>query len=215
MYDQNLVSFVSKAASAIGEGGIVVAPTDTVYGLLADATNQTAVKNVFRIKQRPASKPLPVLICNIAMAEKFLKLSYEATKVAHHFWIEEKRPLTIVVSLLEPCHEIVLAESVRAGGSTVAIRLPNSKFLVDVITKLGRPLVAPSANIHGQPPATNYHSAVTAFGHYISDTFMIVDGGTSECSLSSTIIDCSRGSYQIIREGPVSENEIVEFVRSL
>ncbi|MDR1609542.1 MAG: threonylcarbamoyl-AMP synthase [Holosporales bacterium] len=213
MYDQSLVP---KAASVIGEGGIVAAPTDTVYGLLADATNESAVKRVFELKRRPESKPLPVLVCSIEMAEAFAVLSYAVAKIAHHFWLEEKRPLTVVVPLLKQCHtKMSLAEPVRAGRSTVAIRLPNNRFLIDVITNLGRPLVAPSANIHGQPPATNYRSVVDAFGHHISDTFMIVDGGASGSSLASTIIDCSQGTYRIIREGPVSGNEIIEFMRML
>jgi L-threonylcarbamoyladenylate synthase len=261
-YDQSLVL---RVVSVIGEGGIVAAPTDTVYGLLADATNEVAVRNVFKIKQRPESKPLPVLVHSIAMAEEFSELPHDAAKVAHHFWVDEKRPLTMIAHLIERCnnrplpkqsvhedlegrtqhrttvysdvHEdlssgsdvqetiemqfgkksnkIGLAESVRAGEGTVAVRVPNSTFLIDVMTMLGRPLVAPSANIHGQPPATSYHSAVTSFGSYISDTFMIVDGGESECTSASTIIDVSQGSYRIVREGPVSENEILEFVRSL
>jgi L-threonylcarbamoyladenylate synthase len=212
-YDQNLIS---RVVNVIGEGGIVAAPTDTVYGLLADATNEAAVRNVFKIKQRPESKPLPVLVHSTAMAAEFSKLTHEATMVAHHFWVDEKRPLTIVAHLLETCNnKISLAESVMAGGDTVAIRMPNSMFLIDVMTKLGRPLVAPSANVHGRPPATNYHAAVESFGSYVSDTFTIVDGGESECASASTIIDFSLGLYRIIREGPVSENEIVEFVESL
>jgi L-threonylcarbamoyladenylate synthase len=203
-----------EVASVIGEGGIVVSPTDTVYGLLADASNEAAVKRLFELKKRPRSKPLLILVDSVEMLEDASALSRNITAVAHHFWSNGK-PLTFVVPFLgQANHGIKIAESVTAGNATVAVRLPAHEFLLEVIRQLGKPLVAPSANVHGRPPATNYQSVVAEFGHEPGIS-MIVDGGESKCTLASTIVDLSQIPYRIIREGSVPGSEVIEFAKPL
>ncbi|MDR1332992.1 MAG: threonylcarbamoyl-AMP synthase [Holosporales bacterium] len=200
-----------EIAGVIGQGGIVASPTDTVYGLLADAINEEAVKRLFELKRRPKSKPFLVLVNSIESARRFAGFTDEALEVVHHFWVKEKKPLTVVVPLLQ-CSEDYIAKSVTAGEATIAIRLPNHEPLLEIMECLGRPVVAPSANIHGQPQAMSYNDVIAAFGEEVPGISMVLDGGESRCLSASTIVNLSRKPYTILREGSAQLNEIVEIV---
>ena len=186
------------AAKLLKCGEIIAAPTDTVYGLLADATNESAIQKIYIAKKRPITKPLIVLVSSIEMAKEFALFDSKSEKIATRFWIDEKKPLTIILKAKN------VSKLITAGGDTVALRLPKNDFCLELINGLGKAIVAPSANISGNNTATSYDMVKNDFRDSLP---LIIDGGICE-NLPSTIIDLSSGNLNVIRVGAVSNEEL-------
>lgn len=184
-----VMTYLNQAVDLLLRGEVVAARTDTVYGLLADATNDAVVRKVFELKKRPLSKALILLVDSIDMAKQFGLFSPEAERLAAQFWLTEKSAVTLVV----PAGNV--SNLVTGGLETVAIRLPNDEFCLSLINKLGRPVVAPSANVSGQPTAVSYDMVRDYFGDSIP---LIIDGGI--CSASpSRILDLTGAEIKELR----------------
>jgi L-threonylcarbamoyladenylate synthase len=196
---KNDVSLVYRVCEILKAGGVVVANTDTVYGLLADASNKAAVLAVFELKERQRNSPMPILVSSMDMAMRVAKFDKKIEQLADYCWNVKKLPLTIVLRAKDVLNEV------RAGRDTVAVRLPNHALLLEIIKKLGGPIVATSANITGSQAAVTFEDAKRQWASKVS---LVIDGGKSETNLASTILDASGERYEILREGAVSVADI-------
>jgi L-threonylcarbamoyladenylate synthase len=171
----------AAAARVLAEGGLVGFPTETVYGLGADATNPAAVAGIYQAKGRPSFNPLIAHVGDLAAARKIARFDALATRLAEAFW---PGPLTLVLPKTERC---AVAELATAGLDTVAIRIPAHPVAREILRVFSGPVVAPSANISG-------HVSPTTAAHVQSDLAgridLIVDGGPVEVGVESTVVGC-------------------------
>lgn len=194
---------ITQAANKIRGGDIVVLPTETVYGLGADATNKLAVEKIFKAKNRPSKNPLIIHVENLESANKYGEFTKQAKLLADAFW---PGPLTIILNQKKG-HGI--CDLVTAGLSTIAIRCPSHPVMRDVIKQSYCPIAAPSANNSGEPSATTPHHAAQSLGDNID---MILAAGACDVGLESTVIDLSGNTPVILRPGSVTLNDIQEYL---
>jgi L-threonylcarbamoyladenylate synthase len=189
---------VAAAARILAEGGLVAFPTETVYGLGADATNPAAVAHLYQAKGRPAFNPLIAHVGDIAAARQIARFDAAATALAEAFW---PGPLTLV---LPKTHACAVADLATAGLDTVAIRIPAHPVARDILRVFGGPVVAPSANISG-------HVSPTTAAHVQSDLAgridLIVDAGPVAVGVESTIVGCF-DEPMLLRPGGLPRAEI-------
>lgn len=191
---------LDRGVAVLQRGGLVAIPTETVYGLAADALDEEAVAGIFRAKRRPASNPLIVHVADEAMARS-LAADWPATAaaIAARFW---PGPVTLVVPRSPRVPDIV-----TAGGSTVALRCPAHPIARRLIEKAGTPLAAPSANrSEGLSPTTAHH-VLESLGNRVD---LILDGGPCVRGIESTVIDCTVSPPRILRPGPLSRGRLEE-----
>ena len=190
---------LDQAADFIRQGELVAFPTETVYGLGADATNETAVKKVYAAKGRPSDNPLIVTVSDIAMVEKYTQpFSDDAKALMAKFW---PGSLTMIFKLKPNA----LSKSVTGGLDTAAFRFPKNQTTLDLISKAGVPIVGPSANTSGKPsPTTAQHVYHDLNGKIAA----IVDDGPTTVGVESTILDMSVATPSILRPGAVTKEDI-------
>ncbi|CAN7418350.1 L-threonylcarbamoyladenylate synthase [Mesorhizobium amorphae] len=188
-----------ERALALLEGGDVVAiPTETVYGLAADATNGIGVARIFEAKGRPRFNPLIAHVADIAMAERIAVFDPLSKRLAEAFW---PGPLTLVLPQRSGngIHPLV-----TAGLETIALRMPRG-FGGELIARLGRPLAAPSANSSGRISATTAEAVAADLGAKIR---LVVDGGATPVGLESTIVKVEGEDLRLLRPGGVAAEDI-------
>ncbi len=186
-----LEAVAAEAAKVLKAGGVVLSPTDTVYGLLSDATNPGAVKKVYAIKQRNAKKPLPFFVKNMRSAKKLAMIGKKEEKILTAAWPGK----TTFVLELKP--DAVIFGS---GNGTIALRIPCLPFLDTVLGLVGFPLSATSANRAGQPASTNINDVLKQFDSTALPD-LVIDAGILPESKPSTIIDLAGKSKKILRHG--------------
>lgn len=187
---------IEEAARMLKAGEVVAFPTETVYGLGADANNSDAVKKIFKIKGRPDDNPLIVHLCEISQVDEFASTVPEpAEKLMKRCW---PGPLTLVF----PKKSRVL-DTVTSGLPTVALRIPDHSIALELIRKTG-PLAAPSANRSGRPSPTKAEHISRDFG----PDFPVLDGGESNVGLESTVLDLSDTPYSILRPGKYTADQL-------
>ena len=188
----------AAAARVLVEGGLVAFPTETVYGLGADATNPAAVAAIYQAKGRPSFNPLISHVSNLDQARRIGAFDPEAIALATAFW---PGPLTLVVPKAKPC---AVAELATAGLETIAIRVPAHAVARAILKAFGRPVVAPSANLSG-------HVSPTLAAHVESDLSgridLIVDGGPVDVGVESTVVGCFEAPI-LLRPGGLPREEI-------
>lgn len=185
---------IEEAARYLLAGQPVAVPTETVYGLAADATNAPAVARIYEAKGRPSFNPLIVHVSNLAMAERFGTFDPVARELADAHW---PGPLTLVVPT-RPHSGI--ASLVTAGLSTIALRVPAHPAMQALLHLTGRPLAAPSANSSGSiSPTRAEHVQRTLDGRIA----LIIDGGPARCGIESTIVAATGGRPRLLRRGPI------------
>ena len=184
---------VRRAVALLRDGSVVALPTETVYGLAANALDKQAVSRIFEIKGRPANNPIIVHVAGNEMAKRCVKNWPELARgLSRAFW---PGPLTLVL----PSSEIV-PDIVTAGGATVGIRWPSHPFIQAVIRECHFPLAAPSANLSGQISPTNADHVRQQLGGKIP---LIVDGGQSQVGIESTVLDLTVLPPRILRPGMI------------
>lgn len=195
---------IEKAAQVILRGGAVIIPTDTVYGLAVDASDERAVRKVFRIKKRPETKPVPLIIRDLAMAKELSFIDKRLERILNFIW---PGPVTV---LLEK--KFNLPEIVTAGKRTIGLRIPDYKITHLLIELVGRPLTATSANISGQPPSTKLEEVLTQFRKEFFRPDLVLDAGELKFSEPSTVLDLTSKKPKIIRIGPVNPQKLMEIL---
>jgi L-threonylcarbamoyladenylate synthase len=185
---------IAEAARLILAGDPVAVPTETVYGLAADATNAEAVARIYEAKGRPSFNPLIVHVPDLASAERIGVFDETARHLAEQHW---PGPLTLVVALREGSG---IASIVTAGLPTIGLRVPAHPAMQALLRAADRPLAAPSANASGSISPTRAEHVLKSLGGRIP---LIVDGGPSEQGLESTIIAATGGPLRLLRPGPI------------
>jgi len=193
---------IERARSALSAGRLVAFPTETVYGLGADAANDRAVAKLYAAKERPSFNPLIAHVADLAAARRLAQFDAEALKLAEAFW---PGPLTLVLPKLRGCPVGQLATS---GLDTIAVRAPNHPVARDILAAFGKPVVAPSANRSGRVSPTSAKHVQADLAGRID---LIVDGGASPLGLESTILAC-RGRTVLLRPGAIPRGTIESFL---
>jgi L-threonylcarbamoyladenylate synthase len=190
---------VRRAAALLRAGEVVALPTETVYGLAANALDARAVAKIFEAKGRPAHNPIIVHVSSLEMARRCASQWPEAAgRLAASFW---PGPLTVVLPRAADIPDIV-----TAGGPTVGIRWPSHPLMQAVIRESGFPLAAPSANPSGQVSPTNAEHVRRLLGSRLP---LIVDGGQSQVGIESTVIDLTTQPARVLRPGMIHEESLV------
>lgn len=191
-------SAVKRAVDLLRAGEVVALPTETVYGLAANALDANAVAKIYAIKGRPAHNPLIVHIADLAQAHRCVAAWPEAAeRLAKSFW---PGPLTMVLP-----RSSVIPDLVTAGGDTVGIRWPRHPFMLAVIRECGFPLAAPSANLSNAVSPTNAEHVRKQLGDQLA---LIVDGGQSQVGIESTVIDLVAPTPRVLRPGMIHEESL-------
>ena len=197
---------VDEAARLILEGLPVAIPTETVYGLAADATNPDAVARIFEAKGRPGYNPLIIHVADLTQAEAIADLPNSAHALASAYW---PGPLTLVVPQRERSG---IAPAATAGLPTVALRSPAHPAMRDLLAGCGRPLAAPSANASGGISPTSADHVLSTLRGRIP---LIIDGGPTEHGIESTILGFNEGRLALLRPGPLDFAELASAAQML
>lgn len=198
--DEPEPALIELVAQSLDAGQVVALPTDTFYGLAVDPVNLAAVDRIYDIKNRARHKPLSLLIADVAQAYALARNCDTAfDRLAERFW---PGPLTIIVRAGSK-----LPLRVTANTGNVALRVPEAAIARAVVARLGLPITATSANLHGLPECT---SAMCVSGQLGDKIPLIVDGGPTARTIATTIVDLSAGdnSWSILREGAIPTHEI-------
>lgn len=190
---------IEKAKDVICSGGLAAMPTETVYGLAADATNDEAVARIFEAKGRPQFNPLIIHVSGAEMAARYVLFSPLAEKLAAAFW---PGPLTLVLPRRTDSNLSLL---VSAGLDTVGVRMPDHPVAQSLINAIGRPLAAPSANRSGTISPTSADHVRQSLGERVD---MIIDGGQCAVGVESAIVKIDGGEAILLRPGGVARADI-------
>jgi L-threonylcarbamoyladenylate synthase len=193
---------VGRAVDALRNGGLVAVPTETVYGLAADATNAAAVKRIFEVKGRPTAHPLIVHLADPADLDAWsTNPSATARRLAALAW---PGPLTLIVP-----RSTNVTDAITGDRDTVGLRVPSHPLLHELLQRFGTGLAAPSANRFGAVSPTSAEHVLDDLGDILDpERDLILDGGPSAIGLESTIVDCTVEPPQLLRAGPISEEQI-------
>ncbi len=191
---------LKDVAEIIKNCGIVVFPTETVYGIGANGLDKDAVKRLYKVKQRPVDKAISLLVSNVEMIEQLAKdiTDMEYVLIKEFF----PGPLTIILNKKDNVPDIV-----TAGGSTVGVRMPENEIALRLIEYGGVPIAAPSANISGHPSGTELNTIIDEFKENVD---CYIDGGKSKIGVASTIVQVIDGVPHILREGSITKEQIEE-----
>lgn len=174
---------LNKVVEILNKGGVVVYPTDTVYGFLVDAGNEKAVEKIFKIKKRPKNKPLPIFVKDIKMAQELAEIDQEQEKNMRKYW---------------PGKYTLILNKKDAKG-TIALRIPDYKLLNSLLKKIDKPLAQTSVNISGQPPLIKIKDIILQFGEN-KFVDLTIDAGNLPKSKPSKIIDLTENKIKILRK---------------
>ncbi|MGL4736706.1 MAG: L-threonylcarbamoyladenylate synthase [Cellulosilyticaceae bacterium] len=191
-----------KAAHLLQEGGLVATPTETVYGLAADAFNEDAVAQIFKAKGRPSDNPLIVHIASLEALDTLAQeIPAKAKTLMDAFW---PGPLTLIFEATNKVPAVV-----RGGLSTVAVRFPSHPIMQSLITLAGVPVAAPSANLSGKPSPTNAQRVIDDLSGKVD---AIIDGGDCAVGLESTVVDVTGPIPTILRPGGITHDMLTSVV---
>lgn len=196
---------IQKIATVVSKGGVIVYPTDTIYGLGCDAFNEKAVEKVYRVKRRPERKPMLVLVYSVEMATTLSEnISPSVMQLMHQCW---PGPLTIIVKEKKEMYPWL-----SAGTGKIGIRYPRHNFCQDLVKELGRPLLSTSANISGEEYTNDIHRLRESFSNEID---LLVDAGTLPDSMPSTVLDVTGEIPVLIREGAFPRSELQKYIETM
>ena len=198
---------LKKIVKIIDDGGVICFPTETVYALVVDASNDEAVKKIYSIKRRTSNKPLSVLVGDIYQAKRIVHFDERANKLALRFF---PGPITMILKTKEHHN---LSSLINKELGTVGIRMPDHILSLKIIKAIGRPVVGTSANLSGSSMhATEAKHIISSIGKKIN---LLIDQGPTELGIDSTIVDLSKDDeVSILREGALKKEEIYKILNS-
>ncbi|HET6781084.1 MAG TPA: L-threonylcarbamoyladenylate synthase [bacterium] len=187
-----------RAVETLSGGGVIVFPTDTVYGVGCLIDNDDAVRRVYALKNRPQTESLPVLLADVAQLDEYASdVPAVARRLAGRFW---PGALTLVVRRSERVPSLV-----AGGGGTVGLRVPDHPVPRALVQKAGTPIVGTSANTHGMPSPVTAQQAIFELGDRVD---MVLDGGRVPGGRESTVVDVTTDAPRVLREGAIAAREI-------
>lgn len=190
-------SNISKAIEVLNKGGVIIFPTDTVFGIGCRIDREKAIERLFEIRKRPFDMATPALVSSLEMVKKYWDSDIKEVeeKLISKYW---PGALTIVLK----ANKNLVPSLVRGGGDNIGIRMPKNDLILEVIEKVGVPILAPSANLHGEQ--TPYSKNM--LNKYIVQSVDLVLDGDCNLKNSSTVIDCTQKPWKILRQGALSIN---------
>ncbi|QPJ65454.1 MAG: threonylcarbamoyl-AMP synthase [Candidatus Nitrohelix vancouverensis] len=194
----SLSGVMNELKTLVGNGGVIAFPTDTFYGLGVDPRQERAIERVFQVKQRPADKPLLVLISSLKQAEGLVKeIPSSAMKLIDRFW---PGPLTLILPARDD-----LPRNLTAGTGKLGVRIPGNALTRQLLDGIACPLTAPSANTSGFPPPRSASEVEEQLGQQID---WILDGGLTPGDKESSIVDLTRDLPTLLRAGAVPTDDL-------
>lgn len=189
---------LKNCVNVLKNGGIVIFPTETVYGIGTNANLMDSVKKIYEVKERPDEKPLSILLSSKKEIEKYAIISNEIErKIIENFM---PGPITIILKRKKD-----ILSHVSSGKDTIGIRIPDNNIILQILSKLQIPIVAPSANISGKPSGIEINQILNDFNNKVD---ICIDGGKCRISKGSTIVQVVNNEIKIIREGIITKEEI-------
>lgn len=203
----NRKKLVQKLAKEIKKGKVLVCLTDTIYGLIGDATKRKVVDRIFKIKNRNRNKPLPIFVLDAKMAKKIAIIGKEEERILKKLWPGQ---VTIV---LERKKKNIIAPSVFGKKKTIGLRIPNKRLLNDLLKVAGAPLVATSANLSGKKGGYKIEDIINEFEKQKIKPDIILDSGDSKNRKPSTVISLRGQKIKILRRGCFSKKELSDMIK--
>lgn len=195
-----------RAASILKSGGVIVCPTDTVYGILCNATKEQAIEKIFVLKKRASGKALSVFVRDIPMSRRYAYISDEKAKFLERVW---PGAVTILFD-----HKEKLPAALTGGSSKIGMRIPNSVFLRELMSRCDFPVAQTSANISGAVPAKNVFEVRGYFTDISCQPDLIIDGGEIETS-PSAVCDFTGAKPLIVRMGMITKTQLDELLNGV
>lgn len=195
---------IKEAIVVLKLGGTVIYPTDTLYGLGANALEAGPVERIFKIKKRPRSKPLPIAIRNISWAKELAFIYKKEEEVLNAVWPG-------AVSVVLPKRDIV-PDILTASQKSVAMRVPKSEFVDKMLGKFGYPIISSSANISNELPSFKISEIIERFKNSEYKPDLVIDAGDLKVSEPSTILDLTSDKPKILRVGPVKPEKLLKLL---
>ena len=196
---------LSNATKILQSGGVIIYPTDTLYGLGANALNEDAILKIYKIKKQDRNKPISVIVKDIKMARKIACIDFKIEKILNEIW---PGPITVVLRKKD-----IISDILTGNGETVAIRISDNEFISALMEKIDFPITATSANISGENNLLKAEEIIEKFKKVKFAPNLFIDSGDIKNPTASTIIDLTTGIPKIIRAGIVGREEIKEFFR--
>ena len=182
---------IDKAVKVLQDGGIIIYPTDTVFGIGCRIDDEKAIKRLFKLKNRSEKQAVPVLVDSIEMAKRYAEIPRVVeNRLIRHFW---PGALTIILR----CNREDISKLILGEGNTIGLRMSNHKIPLEIIKELGVPIVGTSANTHGKPSAIHLDELDPEL---LNSVDLVIPGEVKE-GISSTIIDCTKDPWEILRQG--------------
>lgn len=196
---------IKEAAKRLEDGGIVVFPTETVYGIGADILNEDAIKKLYKAKRRPLNQKISILVGSVEMLEKVTQnISNIERKLIESFF---PGPLTLILHKKD-----IVPNILTNNEDVVGFRMPANRTALDLINELGNPIATSSANRKGEPSGVNLEDIRNIFKEEVD---FYIDGGKSEIGYGSTIVQVVDGIPQIIREGIITKEDIEKVLKEV
>ncbi len=200
--DNNIIEI---AAGVIQRGGSIVYPTDTVYGLGVNALREYSIKRLFKIKKRPETKPVPIIIRDIEMAKKLAFINKKQEKILESVWPGQ---VTVILEKRQ-----IIPDILTAGKRTVGLRIADCEFIRLLMENLEEPITATSANLSGEPSLISSADVIKVFNKAHSRPDLILDAGDLPESPASTVLDLTSQNPKITRVGPISKKDLMEILK--
>lgn len=197
--DTDFGKAVMRAAGILRQGGVIIYPTDTLYGLGADAFSDETVEKVYAIKGREAGKPIHCIVADLAMAEEYAEVNDAARKIAEKFL---PGALTLVLK-----KKAGIEGGIARGMDTIGIRIPNNEFCIELARAFGTPYTATSANRAGVEPELAFEKVLAAMGE--DDIDLAINAGPAPLARPSTVVNLVSGHPSILREGAIPAADIL------
>lgn len=195
---------VLEAINTLEKGGVVVYPTDTLYGLGVNALDSWAVEKIFKIKKRGLSKPLPIIVRDVEWVKELAYIDPWHKKIFKKIWPGR---VTAVLSKRE-----IIPDVVTANNPTIGIRVPSYPFIDFLLKKYGYPLTSTSANISGQEPTNNIHDIIQLFAKESIRPDLVIDAGILPPPQPDTVLDLTSRQPKILRVGPSKPAELLKLL---